>query len=362
MRPQALLFAALFLLSPLAGCLGGSTATANELTPRARAIARSWSPDAGLEAVVGVEMKELPAAARAALEQAGSESPEAQLLQYTDANVGDGRAGAWLFAFRSGDRQLVLALDAGGRELLRHEDDTSSAEPLLGDVAIDSDRAMALAAAGNSSFAQARGGAVAATLMLVPAAAGPVWVLVLAGSFEGDGGDAAFAMVDATSGNVTASDDIDAFLDGAGSGGSAQAASRPSSPFYHPAANRTFVRTETGSHQGTLTLATPDQSTPFEVEEAGHGRVRLQLDLPRSLPPSQATAVVTGPDGRTATLTFTASATGSSPATADLDAPAPGTYQVAIHLDAGVLQQYAFQWCAPGSRMTAQDPASACGA
>jgi hypothetical protein len=361
MRPSALLLAALFL-TPLAGCLGATAATAGEVAAKARSIAHDWDADAALQGIAGIELKEMPPFLAAAAAQAGTDSPQAQLLQYHDSNVGDGRAGAWIFGFRAGERELLLAIDAGGRELLRHVDDDdrgSRGERPIGEFAIDSDDAMRLAAEHNATFAGQRGGAVVASLALMPGPAGPVWLLALGASFD-DLDDTAFAMVDATSGNVTITPDLDAAFSSAS--GTAEAdAGGMGSPYYHPRGNRTFVPTETGSERGTLSVADPDQGSPFEVESAGHGKLRLQLSLPRAAPPTQATATVTGPDGRTATVTFTAALTGSGPATAELDAPHAGRYTVAVHLDAGVLQQYDLAWCAPGSRMAAQDASSACG-
>ncbi|MEA3203411.1 MAG: hypothetical protein QOI63_1086 [Thermoplasmata archaeon] len=371
---NALVLTALFLLAPLAGCLGGGTATANDLTPRARALAQAWQPDATLQAVAGVELKELPPVAKAALAQASAgddSSPELQLMQFHDGNVGDGRAAAWMFGFRSGAQALLLVLDAGGREVARHVTATGSdGEQSLGEVAIDSDQAMDLAAKENGTFARAREHAFVATLALVPTPAGPFWMLMLAGGFGSLGdsdarGDSAFAMVDATSGNVTSDEFAGSMASAYGGsdydGSSSSAPAAYPSPYHRPRGNHTFLKTETGSEQGTLTVLSPDQGSPFEVAQAGHGQLRLQLTLPNGAPPTQATATVTGPDGRTATVTFAAGVGGQAPATAQLDAPVAGEYKLAVHLDAGVLQKYAFEWCAPGSRMSAFDGGSACG-
>jgi hypothetical protein len=368
MRPGALLLAALFVLAPLAGCLGAPSATAKDLVPRARALADAWSADAVLEGIVGVELKELPPVVRSALAQASAQgeadNPQAKLLQYTDDHVGDGRAGAWIFGFRSGGRELALIIDSSGAELARHEDAASGTPDRdVGDFAIDSDKAMDLAAAANATFARVRGSAGLASLVLVPGPAGPAWVLVLASGIEDmGGGEAAFAMVDASTGNVTTSDDVDSFGSWDGdSGQDAQPATARPSPYYHPRGNRTFVQTESGSFAGRLSVAAPDASESFDVEQAGHRQLRLQLDLPRALPSTSAKAVVTAPDGRTVDLAFTAAVGSSSFATAILDTPEPGAYHVALHLDSGVLQQYTFGWCAPGSRMASQDASSVCG-
>jgi hypothetical protein len=221
---------------------------------------------------------------------------------------------------------------------------------------------MDLAARENGTFASLRGNAMVASLALVPGPAGPLWVLAVGSGFgDGSDGDAAFAVVDANSGNVSTTDDLNALMEATYGGAPADTEPVVESPYYHPRANRTFVKTESGSAQGTLTVASPGRSAEFEVDQAGHGKLVLQLDLPRALPPTQASAVVTAPDGRTSTLAFTAGLTGSAPARAELETPQPGHYRVAIRLDAGILQDYTFSWCAPGSRMAAQDASSACG-
>lgn len=360
MRPLALLASAAFLLVPLAGCLGGNTATAKDLLPTARGLAQSWRSDAALAGIATVELKELPAEVKDALakDSGASDNPQAQLVQYSDPYVGDGRAPAWVFGYRSGDRDLLLVLDAAGSLLARHESSAGhDAGRALGDFAIDSDRAMQLAARHNATFERLEGHAAVATLALVPGPANPVWVLVITANFmEGSDRDSAFAMVDADSGNVTTQESFTAGMSAAFGGGSS-----PGSPYYDHG-NQTFVRTESGSDAGTLTLASPDAGNPFQVDDAGHGSLRIQLSLPASAPPTQATATVTGPDGRTVKVTFAAGLTGNAPAVATLEKPMPGAYKVDVHLDSGVVQQYGFSWCAPGSRVTEQDPSSPCAA
>ncbi|HUR61391.1 MAG TPA: hypothetical protein VM286_03385 [Candidatus Thermoplasmatota archaeon] len=378
MRPQALALAAVFLLMPLAGCLGGAMATAKDLIPEARRVAAAWDADASLQAVGGIELHEIPLAVQAALASSKvaeetADDPELQLMRYRDDDVGDGRTGAWLFAFGAADRELLLVLDASGKELARHEGRGSGHDgPALGDVAIDSDQATDIAAKGNATYAALRGHAAIGGMTLAPTPKGPFWVLMLMESFDMDLGDAmdgeeraaprmAAVMVDATNGTVVDDDSFGDFFDSSSAPERRPAAH--ASPYYRPRGNQTFVATESGKASGTLSLVSPEDRTTFTVDSPGHATLRLQLDLPRALPPTSATATVTAPDGRMQRLAFTSVVGGNGPAHADLDTPVAGEYTVVVRLDAGLTQQYAFSWCAPGTRMTAAaaDPQDACG-
>jgi hypothetical protein len=108
---------------------------------------------------------------------------------------------------------------------------------------------------------------------------------------------------------------------------------------------------------GSLAVTTPDKDGSFDVRSAGHSELRLQLDLPRALPGTQATATVTAPDGTSRSLSFLAAPLGGGPVHATLDTPEAGQYTVHVHLDSGVTGSYDLAWCAPGSRADDACPA-----
>jgi hypothetical protein len=376
MRPQALALATVFLLMPLAGCLGGSMATAKDLIPEARRIAQEWSPDAALQGVVGIELREIPLALKAALAsskvaEATADNPELQLMKYRDGDVGDGRTGAWLFAFGSDGNELVLVLDASGKEIIRHEASARGHDlAALGDVAIDSDQAADIASKSNAKYGELRGHSAAGFMTLAATPQGPFWVLMLLKSFdlglddtsvqEDDEGSAmVMVVVDAMNGTVM-DEGMDDLFDAQDSGSRPAV---PSSGYYRPRANHTFVPTEEGADSDTLMVGAGDKESSFTLASAGHATLRLQFDLPRALPATAATATVTGPDGRVQKMSFASTAGVRSPEHATIDAPVAGEYKVVVRLDSGITQDYDFSWCAPGSRMasSAADTQSACG-
>jgi len=368
MRAPAFLLACLLL--PLAGCLDGATASGKDLLPTAHAKGSAWHEDAVLQSVASLEIGELPPGVQAALAQRSSsdpktmQDPEMALLQYRDSHVGDGRAGGWAFMFTASEGSLLLVLDSSGKELLRHEDAHAAGrdrdEPALADPKIDSDEASDLAAQANSTFAQLRGHAVLGTVALGQGPHGPLWAFMLLESYglDGQAPRTAVAAVDATNGTVVT--DLDGMDGSSPFGGQSHSEQAPVNPYFRPAGNRTHLAAESDQSTGSLDAARADQDTSFDLQSAGHQELRLQLDLPNALVGTRATATVTAPDGSTTHITYQAAALQNSPVRTTVQMPEAGHYKVDVHLDTGVMQQFSFAWCAPGSPDAAKDSGPAC--
>lgn len=136
----------LFVTTALAGCIGGAeAATASTARRTADREAQDWEDKPRLVNIYGWEGPY----------RAASFGPSARYAEQPyydraaeDANVGDGKAAIWVFRYLSedGEKVLEVVVDADGKVRDRRVVDADDGDVLLGEVNVDSDRAVEIAA------------------------------------------------------------------------------------------------------------------------------------------------------------------------------------------------------------------------
>lgn len=330
-KPTAVV--ALLLAAGIAGCVGDDQASAMDLRGTADDAAQDWQADARLVGVVGLEA---PGEWVDEIEQEAVDEPEDDeqrfflLLVRRDADLGDGRAHAWLFTYHSmsADRIFAVVVSADGRIEETRDlgdpddvDDDLGGEP-IGEWRIDSDTAASTLHDEADNFT-------------AEAAEGVIWFLT-GESMDDDSDHAMWVAVPPEGGSIHFVDAVNGTY--LGSFG------------YGDLFEFDLMGAETGHFQGSLAvLVAQSDDFAFTIHEAGHGELLVTLSLDPDMPLSQVTVRLTGPGvAQDATAGAMVSLPGASLAQIAVPEPEPGVYAIEVTLDEGAAQDFEVSYCATG--------------
>lgn len=201
----AVLLATLVAAPALAGCLGSAQASAMDQRDPAQEEAESWSSDAELALVVGLEGE---AANAYGGYDGGNDSFEEDYWSRAeeDDSRGDGQAELWGYGFVSEskpDEVFYVVVDADG-EVVDTRTDSRDDEEALGEWEVDSDEAAEIAREENEHLRAAEEADNSGFVFVLHEDddyTNPVWIV--AGGGGGDsGGGGGIVIIDAVTGDV----------------------------------------------------------------------------------------------------------------------------------------------------------------
>lgn len=152
---RALIVAVLVTSVAFAGCLG-SKATARAQQDRADTRAREWAGDAALIGIIGFEGNlpdDVPGPWHGSLSSV--DVPWDRLG--TDPTLGDGEAAFWIYAYVTDlrDETFLVVVDEGGDVIETGTAEATAESRVLGNYAVDSDRAVQTAIEASPGLRQA---------------------------------------------------------------------------------------------------------------------------------------------------------------------------------------------------------------
>lgn len=348
MRPEPAPLLVLALIT--AGCVGGATAGTPAMEPRESASeeATAWDEDARLVGVFAADLsqQEIQEERREANRSDEEEADRFRLhraARSADGEVGDGKAGRWLYEYRAGGRAYRILVAANGTVLDTARGPAEEDEAPIQGWEVDSDEAAEILAENNDAFADAEGARSAFYALFANTTdANPVWAF---GLFLADRAPVVYT-VDARTGEYRGSQPV-----------AVPGFSIPNVGYGGPNGSRDAPSEEGGNISGTLTATEPRDEESFALADDEHPQLEARLALEGQSAGSTVQVTVQVPDGRSKELTVSSSEGSGRLA---FDAPADGMYNVTLELTKGVRQGYTFTWCAEGERIEGSDAAAAC--
>lgn len=296
----------------------------------ADAAAQEWDDPARLVAVRGLESN-----------QTDDDYPF--LMDRPDPLVGDGRAQAWQYVYASdarADQHYRVTVAANGTVVDANVTARDDEMVAVVDWNVDSDEAAHTAHEANATYRNATGRddtTVASFLTMVETEdnkTDPHWLLLVE---EDNGSDLLFLAVNARNGTY-----MGAF--------STTGLAVP----FHPR----VVPEESGTFQGEVTVADPQNTHTFQLRENGHESLQVELRIAATGPESVVNMTVEGPNGTTGATTWSGGSGSSGETAVVFGQPARGAWSVTVRLDSGLAQDYEVGWCAPGIFLSPPDPAA----
>lgn len=301
--------------------------------------AEKWRPEANPWLVDGMEP---------AHNWSGSESIYAAPPPHADRHVGDGKTTRWLYGFFVKSNGglwdvLLLSYDSNGTVVKRYERKNAesllespwSREYTLSPWAVDSDRAAAIVASAEPTFATCLAAirATAVWTLSERAPGSPTWVVRL----YGEGLEAGAWAVDAVSG-----------------------------AYLGPTVQYSCVRPdrEMGTFQGALDVVNPRQVHGLRLNASTHEFLGLAIRTAASPIPQTYNVTLRDSAGAPAGLegfnSISCPALASCFHMSSVKEPKPGNWAVEVNLIAGARLEYQLNWCALGDPRQTLASGTAC--